>query len=138
MDINQDPRSGVNIPDPQHWLLNPGPFLKLHSFHKVHLLLGVVEESYKKIPQSKKISLIFLDLDPDPNSFRCWVSPAEKESGSVLDISSKMGRTTTYLKSLFRTLGDISWVGRAGDENVDFMVDFLSSIVHTNIVSDSD
>jgi hypothetical protein len=65
-------------------------------------------------------------LDPDPNLFKCWVSPAEKESGSVLDKSSKMG---TCLKSLFSTLGD---------EIADVMGYFLSYIVHTNSVSDPD
>jgi hypothetical protein len=52
-------------------------------------------------------------------------------------ISSTLSRITTYLKSLFSTLGDIR-CGRVGDEKVDVMGDFLSSIAQTNSVSDPD
>jgi hypothetical protein len=48
-----------------------------------------------------------------------------------------MGKTTTYIKSLSSILGDIR-CGRVGDEKVDIMGDFLSSIAHINSVSDPD
>jgi hypothetical protein len=87
-----------------------------------------------------KILPIFLDLDPDPNSFKCGFSPAEEENGSTILIWAKAQQWPGLKLSKntrLSTLRDIR-CGRVGDEKSDVMGDLLSSIVYTDSVSDPD